>query len=134
VVIYSRAQTLKDAVLAATDDWGADVAAVTVGSARLVEETLGTLARGGRMNIFAGIYPKEPVSLDPNLIHYRELRVVASSDSTPADFRQALSLIEQGQVQVLPLISHLLPLEQLTEGMEIVKQAQGLKVMIDIHA
>ncbi len=86
------------------------------------------------MNIFAGVYPKEPVSLDPNLIHYRELQVVASSDSTPGDYRQALGLIEQGQVQVLPLVSHLLPLARLTEGMEIVKAAQGLKVMIDVDA
>lgn len=134
VVINPAEQSVKDAVLAATDGWGADAAAVTVGSGRLVEETLLALARGGRMNIFAGIYPKEPVSLDPNLIHYRELRVLGSSDSTPADFRQALTLIDQGQVQVLPLISHLLPLERLTEGMEIVKAAQGLKVMIDLHA
>lgn len=133
-VIDTSQGGLKDAVLAATDGWGADAAAITVGSARLVEETLGVLARGGRMNIFAGIYPKEPVSLDPNLIHYRELQVVASSDSTPADYRQSLSLIEQRQIQVLPLISHLLPLERLTEGMEIVKAAQGLKVMIDLDA
>ncbi len=133
-VINTSEVALKDGVLAATDGWGADAAAITVGSARLVEETLDVLARGGRMNIFAGIYPKEPVSLDPHLIHYRELQVLASSDSAPADFRQALSLIEGGQVEVLPLISHLLPLEQLTEGMEIVKAAQGLKVMIDTHA
>lgn len=116
----------------ATDGWGADTAVVAVGSSRLVEQTLPMLAPGGRLNIFAGIYPKDELHIDPNLIHYQEYILTGSADSTPQDMFQALKLIEDGLVDTESLISHLLPLEELGDGFEIVKNAQGLKVMMQI--
>jgi len=116
-----------------TSGWGADAAAVTVGSARLVEEVVPMLAPGGRLNIFAGIYPKDQLHIDPNLIHYGEYVITGSADSTPADFHVALNMIESGQVNTETLISHLLPLEELGKGFEIVKSLKGLKVMLDVN-
>ena len=116
-----------------TDGWGADTGVVAVGSARLVEQTLPMLAPAGRLNIFAGIYPKDELHIDPNLIHYQEYVLTGSADSTPQDNFQSLKLIEDGHVNTESLISHLLPLEELGKGFEIVKNAQGLKVMMEIN-
>ncbi len=116
-----------------TDGWGADSAVVAVGSARLVEQILPMLAPGGRLNIFAGIYPKDELHIDPNLIHYGEYILTGSADSTPQDNFQALKLIEDGQVDTESLISHLLPLEELRQGFDIVQHAKGLKVMMEIN-
>lgn len=116
-----------------TDGWGADAITVTVGSARLVEQVIPVLAPGGRLNIFAGIYPKDQIHIDPNLIHYGEFTLTGSSDSTPENMHHALSLIENGQVNTETLISHLFPLEKLAEGLELVKNRQGLKVMIQVN-
>jgi L-iditol 2-dehydrogenase len=116
-----------------TSGWGVDAAVVTVGSARLVEEIIPMLAPGGRLNIFAGIYPKDQLHIDPNLIHYGEFIITGSADSTPADFNVALNMIESGQVNTETLISHMLPLEELGKGFEIVKSLKGLKVMLDIN-
>jgi L-iditol 2-dehydrogenase len=116
-----------------TDGWGADTAVIAVGSARLVEQTLPMLAPGGRLNIFAGTYPKDELHIDPNLIHYGEYILTGSADSTPQDNFQALKLIEDGLVDTESLISHLLPLEELGHGFELVKNAQGLKVMMEIN-
>lgn len=116
-----------------TSGWGADAAVVTVGSARLVEEVLPMLAPGGRLNIFAGIYPKDQLHIDPNLIHYGEYVITGSADSTAVDFHTSLNMIENGLVNTETLISHLIPLEDLGKGFEIVKNLQGLKVMLDIN-
>ena len=116
-----------------TDGWGADTAVTAVGSARLVEQTLPMLAPGGRLNIFAGTYPKDSLHIDPNLIHYGEYILTGSADSTPQDMFQALKLIEDGLVDTESLISHLLPLEELGRGFEIVQNTEGLKVMIQIN-
>lgn len=113
-----------------TGGWGVDAATLTVGSARMVEQVLPMLAPGGRFNIFAGIYPKDPISVDPNMIHYGEYILTGSSDSTPGNMHQALSLIESGQVKTETLISHIVPLEEVGRGIGIVKNRQGLKVMI----
>jgi L-iditol 2-dehydrogenase len=116
-----------------TNDWGLDAAVITVGSARLVEEVIPMLAPGGRLNIFAGIYPKDQLHIDPNLIHYGEWVITGSADSAPVDFNHALEMIESGQVNTETLISHLIPLEELGEGFEIVKSLQGLKIMLDVN-
>lgn len=116
-----------------TDGWGADAITITVGSARLVEQVIPALAPGGRLNIFAGIYPKDQIHVDPNLIHYGEFVLTGSSDSTPENMHHALNLIESGRVNTETLISHLFPLESLAEGLELVKNRQGLKVMIQVN-
>ncbi|NOZ73731.1 MAG: alcohol dehydrogenase catalytic domain-containing protein [Chloroflexi bacterium] len=116
-----------------TQGWGVDAAVVAVGSARLVEQTISLLAPGGRLNIFAGIYPRDTLNIDPNLIHYGEFVLTGSADSTPEDMQHALDLIENGQVDTESLISHLLPLEELGRGFEIVQNTAGLKVMIDVN-
>ena len=116
-----------------TDGWGADAAVIAVGSARLVEKTLPMLAPGGRLNIFAGIYPKDELHLDPNLIHYGEYILTGSADSTPQNMHHALKLIEDGLVDTASLVSHLLPLEELARGFEMVRNTEGLKIMIEVN-
>jgi len=116
-----------------TDGWGADAAVVAVGSARLVEQTLPLLAPGGRLNIFAGTYPRDELRIDPNLIHYGEYILTGSADSTPEDMQRALDLIESGLVNTEDIISHLLPLEELGRGFELVQNTAGLKIMIEVN-
>ncbi len=89
-------------------------------------------APGGKLNIFAGIYPKDELRIDPNLIHYGEFSVTGSADSTQADMLHALALIENGQAKTADLISHVLPLEALGEGLEMVKNRVGLKVVVEV--
>ena len=132
VVINSQAANLREAVMAATGGAGVDAVVVAVGSAPLVVEAAECLAPGGRLNIFAGIYPVAPLNIDPNLIHYKELILTGSADSTPEDMHEALRYIEAGQVVVEPLISHLLPLERLADGFQLVLDREGMKVMVEV--
>ena len=132
-VVNPAEQDLGKYVKEVTDGWGTDAAVLTVSSARLVEQLMPMLAPGGRLNIFAGIYPKDEIRLDPNLIHYGEFSLTGSADSTQKDMFHALSFIENGQVNTLDLISHLLPLEELGKAMDIVKNQQGLKVVMKVN-
>lgn len=115
-----------------SDGWGADAIVVTVGSARLVEQMVPLLAPGGKLNIFAGVYPKDEIRLDPNLIHYGEFSLTGSADSTQADMLHALVFIENGQVRTADLVSHTLPLEALGQGLDLVKNRVGLKVVVEV--
>jgi L-iditol 2-dehydrogenase len=90
------------------------------------------LAPGGKLNIFAGIYPKDELRIDPNLIHYGEFSLTGSADSTQQDMFHALGFIESGQVKTADLISHILPLAELGQGIELVKNRVGLKVVIEV--
>ncbi|KUO50089.1 MAG: hypothetical protein APF76_06385 [Desulfitibacter sp. BRH_c19] len=131
-IVNSSQHDMVAAIEELTDGKGADAAVVAVPSSPLVSETAKALAIGGRLNIFAGIYPVDPISIDPNLIHYKELNILGSADSTSTDFYKALKMIEDGTIKVEPLISHLLPLNKLQEGLDIVAKCQGLKVMFEV--
>lgn len=132
VVVNSQEMDLRQAVTDATGGAGVDAAVVAVGVSSLVVEAAECLAAGGRLNIFAGIYPVAPLNIDPNLIHYKELILTGSADSTPEDMHEALRFIESGQVQVEPLISHLLPLERLDDGFRLVLNREGMKIMVEV--
>jgi L-iditol 2-dehydrogenase len=116
-----------------SENWGADRIVVTVGSTRLVEQSIPMLAPGGKLNIFAGIYPKDELHIDPNIIHYGEFSITGSADSTQKDMFNALSFIESGQVKTEELISHVFPLEELAKGFETVKNRVGLKVIVEVN-
>lgn len=132
VVCNNSEGQLQQVVNQVTNGRGADAAVVAVGVAPLVVQTAECLGEGGRLNIFAGIYPHTTLDIDPNLIHYKELVLTGSADSTPQDMHDALQFIETGQLKVEELISHLLPLEALQQGFELVKNQQGFKVMVEI--
>jgi L-iditol 2-dehydrogenase len=126
-------QPLRDAVLESTDGYGADAAVIAFGSSRLVETAASALGFGGRLNIFAGVYPKDPISIDPNLIHYNELVITGSADHTPVDYAESLNLIERGLINVEALVSDVVPLRDLQHGLELVQSQQGLKVIVDVN-
>ena len=132
-IVNPKETNLEEYIKEVTHGWGVDVAVVTVGSARVVEQTIPLLAPGGRLNIFAGIYPKDEIRVDPNIIHYGEYVITGSADSTPKDFYHALNLIQTKQVDTESLISHVFPLEDLRQGFDVVKNQQGMKVMIKVN-
>jgi L-iditol 2-dehydrogenase len=109
---------------------GADVVIVAVGAPKALQQALEMAGLCATVNYFAGTYPPTTIPLDPNLIHYKQIRLTGSHDYAPLDFENAMRFIELGLVKVLPLISHHLPLAQVKEGFDIVAGQKGLKVMI----
>ena len=113
-----------------TQGRGADAIIVATGTRAAMEQGLQMAALHGNVNFFAGSYPSPQLSLDPNLIHYKELTLTGSHHFTPFTFQRALKLLQYGLVQVKPLISHRLELEQTPEGFDIVAGQKGLKVIV----
>jgi L-iditol 2-dehydrogenase len=108
---------------------GADIVVNAVGKVSVLEQAINIAARRGQVLYFAATLAPR-VELDLDLIHYKELRLIGSYDSTIAQYEEALALLKAGIIDVKPLISHRLPLEQVQQGFEIARQQQGLKVLI----
>jgi L-iditol 2-dehydrogenase len=128
--IDASAEDPVERVMALTQGYGADTVIAAVGAPRALEQALEMAGICGTVNFFAGTYPPTTLAIDPNLIHYKQIRLTGSHDYTPFHFETALRFIEDGTVRVAPLISHTLPLAQVKEGFDIVAERQGLKVMI----
>ena len=121
-----------DAVHGLTEGRGANVVIVAASATKAAEMGLAMAGICGTVNFFAGFYPSNPITVDPNLIHYKQLNVTGSHDFTPHDFTSALKLIEHGTVNVKALISHRLPLDEIKQGFDTVVELSGVKVMIEL--
>jgi L-iditol 2-dehydrogenase len=121
-----------DEVLKLTDGRGADVVITAAASGAAQQDALQMTARSGRISFFGGLPKTAPtITLDANLVHYRELTIVGANGSSPAHNRAALDLIASGRVPVLDLITHRLPLDRVLDAIQIVAGGRGIKVTIE---
>jgi len=118
------------AVRELTGGRGATGVMVTVGEPELVGQTAEMTASTGIVNLFAGFYPNGEAQFDFNTVHYRQITLTGSHEFLPRHFDAALHAIQHGIVRVRPLISHILPLSDIQEGLEVVSRLEGLKVVI----
>jgi L-iditol 2-dehydrogenase len=121
-----------DAIRKMTDGRGADVVITATGVGPAQEQALEMAAPRGRISLFGGL-PRDDsvIRFDSNLVHYRELSVFGAYGSAPRHNREALSLIADGHVRVDDLITHRMPLADVTHAIETVMSGEGLKVVIE---
>jgi L-iditol 2-dehydrogenase len=129
-VIWASEEDAVKRVMELTDDRGADAVIVAAGTTEAEETGIAMAGPGGSVNIFAGTYPTGKITIDPNVIHYKELVLTGTHDYTPHDFTTALRLIQYGIIKVKPITSHGLPLEEIASGFDIVAEREGLKVVV----
>jgi L-iditol 2-dehydrogenase len=132
LTIASAMTDAVQAVLDATGGRGADVVITAAASATAQEQGLRLLARQGRLSLFGGLAKDSPnITVDSNLVHYRELTIVGVNGSSPAQNKRALQLIASGAVPVHDLITHRMPLADVLEAIEIVARGEAIKVTIE---
>jgi L-iditol 2-dehydrogenase len=120
------------AVLELTEGRGVDVAITAAASGKAQEDALRMLARRGRLSFFGGLPKDRPtITLDSNMVHYRELTIVGANGSSPDHNKRALALIASGEVPAKDLITHRLPLDRVLDAIGIVSRGEGIKVTIE---
>jgi len=129
--VDSGQEDLKEVVMRVTGGRGADVVIVAAPSGQAQVQAINIAARRGRVNLFGGL-PKgrSEITVDANVIHYRELFVHGTSDSTFLHMRAILDLMAAGRVNAKPLITKVLPLSRYQEGFELARSGSALKVLL----
>ena len=88
-----------------TQGLGADVIFTATPVPQMQERAIRMAKNRARINFFGGL-PAEAsnVTINTNLIHYKELFVHGSHGSLPRQHRKAVELIRSGTIDVLSLI------------------------------
>ena len=86
--------------------------------------------KGGMINLFASL-PKgsSELKIDARMIHYRELFVSGASDSSPYHVELAVKMLDK-QLISPKIITHKLPIDEFMDGLMLMKDRTGLKVLI----
>jgi 2-desacetyl-2-hydroxyethyl bacteriochlorophyllide A dehydrogenase len=100
------------------------------GSPASMKGTFQLVEHGGRI-VFLGLFIGEMTFDDPNF-HRRELTLMASRAGLTGTFREVIRLMQTGQVDVLPLITHRFGFAETAERLPGIHHEAGLvKAMID---
>jgi L-iditol 2-dehydrogenase len=131
LLVNPAEQDLIETVLAATGGLGADVAIVAAPAGPPQEMALRLVRKRGTVCLFASLPVwAEMLSINSRLIHYGELRIVGSSDSTPAHVRKAVELIANRRIPAEKLVTHVLPLEAIFRAYELMESGEALRVVL----
>jgi len=109
-----------------------DAVILAVGVPELVNVALKAVRPNGRISLFAGFDKAASVAIDPNAIHYKQIRVTGASESRRRDYAEALSLVRQGRVDPAPLITHRFRLEDYQEAFRTAADGSALKVVLEM--
>ena len=110
---------------------GADVCITACPSPAAQKTATEICAINGRINFFGGIpASKEPVSIDTNLIHYKQLMISGTTRSSLIQFRKTLGFISSGMLDIENVITDRYGITDINEAFSNAEQAKGLKHVI----
>ena len=109
-----------------------DAAILAVGVPDLVNVALQVVGKSGKVSLFAGFDKNTCVAIDPNLIHYHQLRVTGASESRRCDYAEATSLVRRDIVDPSPLLTHRFHLADYEEAFRVAADGSALKVVFEM--
>jgi L-iditol 2-dehydrogenase len=130
VYICSSEEDPISRTLEETGGLGADVIFTANPSPQSHADALKMAKNRARINLFGGLPAGSTVTLDTNIIHYKELFVLGAHGSLPRHHQQALELIAAGRPDIKAFISHHFALEDIHRAFEVAEGHQGMRVVV----
>jgi L-iditol 2-dehydrogenase len=121
-----------DPVGAVRDAAGGDVRCVieATGRTRTWEQAIAIAGKGATVVFFGGCAPGTSVPLDTRRVHYEELRLLGVFHHTPASIRRAVTLLADGGLDPMPLVTHEMGLADVPRALDLMSRGEALKVLI----
>jgi L-iditol 2-dehydrogenase len=131
LLIDASREDLVQRVKQATGGLGADVVIVAAPAAQPQELALDLVRKRGTVCLFASLpVGQSMLQLDSRKIHYGEIRMIGSSDSTAQHVREAVELMAAASVPAARLVTHTLPLDGIFQAFDLMSTGEALRVVL----
>ena len=132
VYVCSSGENAVERVLDETGGLGADVIFTACPSPQAQVDAIGMAKNRARVNFFGGL-PKDAsmVTLDTNIIHYKELFISGAHGAMPIHHQRAVELIASGRIDVKKYVTHAYPLEEILSAFKTAEGHSGLRVVVN---
>ncbi|MEA2054746.1 MAG: zinc-dependent dehydrogenase [Candidatus Thermoplasmatota archaeon] len=108
-----------------------DLVVTCTGAPPAVNQAIQTVGRGGTILFFAPTGPGLKISFPLLDLWNKGVTMVSTYAGAPKDIVESIELLRSGKVKVKDMITHLLPLEKIQKGFQIVARAENsIKVVI----
>lgn len=128
---FEPGDNLKSRVLDLTDGRGADLVIESAGRVATLAQAIDLARIGGRILNF-GTYTETEGKLPFYQLYYKELLIINARAAKGDDFSPSIDLVKSGAVKLLPLISHQMPLDDLSAALDTLESpsADSMKIIL----
>ena len=122
----------KQLVLEMTEGRGADLVIETAGAVSALAEAIDLARIGGRLLPF-GIYTATDGHLPFYQLYFKELAILNARAAKGEDYPASIKLVERGAVKLEPLISHVLPMDELEHAIAMLSASseRPMKIILE---
>ena len=129
--INSTDEKRKQKILEHTDDRGVDVAIVATSSLRALDDAIDMVRKGGSVMMFGVPSKGAKINLDMSKIYSKEITLVTSYAASDHDTKEALQLINSGQIDVKKLVTHTYQIDDTQKAFEHARSGENaMKIII----
>lgn len=122
---------IEEAIKTAIPEPGPNVIITAAPAGQAQEQAVRMIRPGGRISFFGGLPKDKPmVTIDSNLVHYKELILAGANGSTPEHNQRALDLMASGKVKVSDLLTHTVSLDRVQDAIDLVLGGEAIKVVV----
>ncbi len=116
----------------ATDGRGADIVIETTGVMKSLADSIHMTRFGGKVLMF-GIYTVKEGALPFYDLYFKEISLITARVAKSEDYPASITLVERGQVRFEPLVSDVMPLEELKAAIGLLSSDSGqrMKIILD---
>ena len=123
-------EDLVQTIMDETDGDGVDCVITTSGTVEAHRDAIHVVGHRGYVNLFGGLKNQPELSIDSNLIHYKECFVMGSHGSLPRHHRIAVDMLARDDVHAGWYNTRSYPLDRIREALTYHESREGLKVIV----
>jgi L-iditol 2-dehydrogenase len=132
--INSRNESIEDYVNELTDNRGADLVIVAVASSETAQQAMELIRIGGKITLIGDFrdVPQPKLEVDPKLFLRDDATLMASWGCAPYDYQAAYELIKSGKINVKDMVTHIFPMEQFSDALDMISSRHCMRIAIKI--
>ena len=131
LLVNSAKEDVQEIVLNETNGMGADVVIVAAPAAQPQEQALSLVRKNGTVNLFASLPSGQSnLTLDSRLIHYNEIKLTGSSDSTAEHVEKAVEMLSDEKFPSAKIATHVLSLDDIHKAFDLMISGEALRVVL----
>lgn len=128
-IVNVNEENAKEEIFKFTRERGSDAIFECSGSSSGVSLALNTVRRGGKVTQF-GLSGKN-IDIPYELIAYKQIKVLGVFGSTWVHWERAIDYLSTGKINVKPMITNILNLNEWCKGYQLIEQKKAIKVILE---
>ncbi|MGV8120061.1 MAG: zinc-binding dehydrogenase [Candidatus Xenobiia bacterium LiM19] len=132
-IINSAREDVPARIKEITRGSGCNVVIVTTPGKIPTQQAFDMVGVRGCICLYAANYPSIELTIDPNLIHYREITLTGSESKTEKDFFKAVNFQNSRTLTLAPLISAKYKLDEVQQAFETALDPSAYRVILEME-